>query len=52
MKRKISAKQGRADGMFYVNNPCIRGVKHFTAEVWVSTTIKSLLRFILGLRND
>ena len=38
--------------MFYMNNPYTRAVKYFTAEVWVATTIKSLLKFTLSLWTD
>lgn len=38
--------------MFYGNNPDTRAVKYFTAEVWVSTSIKNLLRFTLSFWND
>ena len=52
LKGRISTKWGKAQGLFYGNNPTTRKEKHFTAEVWVSKTIASLLRFTLGLWKD
>ena len=52
LKGRIGTKWGKAQGLFYRNNSTTRKEKHLTAEVWVSKTIASLLRFTLGLWKD
>ena len=52
LKGRISSKWGKAQGLFHGNNPTTRKEKHFTVEVWVSTTIKSLLHFTLDPWKD
>ena len=52
LKGRISFKLGKAQGMFYWNNPDTRKKKHLSTEVWVGEIIAGLLGFILGLWMD
>ena len=52
LKRRISSKWGKVQGLFYGNNPTTRNEKYVTVEVGVIKTINSLIRFTLGLWKD
>ena len=52
LKGRLSSGWGKAQDIYYRENPDTSTKKHFTAQVWMVKTIGSLLDFTLGLWTD
>ena len=52
LKGRLSKECGKAQGMYYGDNPDTREGKYFSSQVWMVKTIGNLLDFTLGLWTD
>ena len=52
LKGRISTYWGKAQGLYYRSNPDTRGSVYFSASLWSTATVRSMLDFSLHLWND